>query len=196
MHVRSGRYYLSQVSDPRVKAPRKHIARGRSSGLGELLAMGLNAKESWTAEELEAAFAEQISLPVEFELARLGQRQGQALREQAEAHGLLVKSLYDLFVHPHPPIDLLIMIKDFFKANSNCPHPGLPAEVACVLYYQSIAVAWLRYHRRISSLSEEQLADGFKWVSNRDWVGRDLQDLVKQAARSLGDGMGGTPGEK
>ncbi len=121
------------------------------AGLGELLAMGLNAKESWTPGELEAALEEQVSLPVEFELSRLGRDEQQVLRKQAEAHGLLLKSLRDLFVHPHPPFELLVMVKDFFKANTTTGHPGLPPEVARVLYYASIATAWLRHHRRIST---------------------------------------------
>jgi len=168
-----------------VDEPRKRTSGRKPAGLKHLLAMGLTAKQSWTADELEAALAEQIALPLEFELSRLGRDAAQTLRKQAENHGLLLKSLHALLIHPRPPLELLVMVKEFFKANSACPHPGLPGEVARVLYYQSIAVAWLTHHRRISTLADAQLIEGFHWVLAQDWIGRDLQELVRQAARSL-----------
>lgn len=170
-----------------MKEPRKEVPGNQPLDLSELLALGLKARESWTPDELEAALEEQISLPVEFEVSRLGRDEQQVLRKQAEAHGLLLKSLRDLFQHPRPPLELLVLVKDFFKANATTAHPGLPAEVARALYYVSIAVAWLRCHRRISTLSEAQLADGFGWVIEQDWIGKDLQELVRQAAFEPGE---------
>jgi len=168
-----------------VKEPRKDTSGKQASGLGELLTLGLKATDPWTPAELEAALADQISMPMEFELSRLDPEQEQYLRRKAAAHGLLLKSLLDLFMHPHPPLELLIMVKDFFKANATSPKAGSPPEVHQVLYYESIAVAWLRHQHRISSLSDAELREGFSWLQQQDWVPEDLKELVKQASRGL-----------
>ncbi len=162
-----------------------HETGGPASGLGELLAFGLKAPASWTPEELEAALAEQISVPVEFELAALKPAEAKALRVCAAAHGLVLKNLDELFHHPHPPLELLVMAKDYFKANSTRPHPGLPAEVARALYYLTLAVAWLRHHHRISTLSDAEVESALNWVMQQQWVGGDLHKLAVEAMEQL-----------
>ena len=168
-----------------VNKPRKHGAGSSPSGLGELLALALQARESWTPEELEAALEEQVSAPVQFELSALKQGDAKALQAQAQAHGLVLKSLNDLFTHPKPPLPLLVMSKEFFKANIDRPQPGLPAEVAQALYYLSIAAAWLRHHKRISSLSDAQLLSAMEWVREQRWISDELLSLAEQTTKSL-----------
>ncbi|MBP9901456.1 MAG: hypothetical protein IT579_07820 [Verrucomicrobia subdivision 3 bacterium] len=168
-----------------MNQPRKHETGGPPSGLGELLAFGLQGPDAWTPEELEAALAEQISMPVEFELSALKPAEAKALRACAVAHGLVLKNLHDLFHHPHPPLELLVMAKEFFKANSLRPHPGLPAEVARALYYLTVAVALLRHHRRISTLSDAQVVSALDWLQQQRWVGEDLRQLAAEAAKQL-----------
>ena len=153
--------------------------------LAELLALGLKAEESWTPGELEAALEEQITSPIQFELAALKAADAEALRARAAAHGLVLKSLQDLFQHPKPPLELLILTKEFFKANIDRPQPGLPAEVAQALYFQSMAVAWLRHHKRISSLSDAQLLSAMEWVREQRWIPEELFSLAEQTIKTL-----------
>ena len=153
--------------------------------MGELLTLGLKPPESWTPEELEAALAEQISVPVEFELSALKPAGAKALRACAAAHGLVLKNLDELFHHPHPPLELLVMAKDYFKANSTRPHPGLPAEVARALYYLTLAVAWLRHQRRISTLSDAQVMSALGWMMQQRWVSDALHKLAAEATEQL-----------
>jgi hypothetical protein len=164
---------------------RKHEADGQPSGLGELLALGLRVQEFCTPEELEAALAEQISVPVDFDLAALKSAEAKGLRARSDTHGLLLKNLRELFHHPNPPIELLVMAKDFFKANCTRPHPGMPAEVARALYYLTVAVAWLRHHTRISTMSDAQVVSALDWVAQQRWICDDLHSLAAQAARDL-----------
>lgn len=168
-----------------VDKSRKHEAGGPPSGLGELLALGLKVHDRWTPQELEAALAEQVSAPVEFQLTALKPTEAKSLRARAEVQGLLLRNLDDLLHHAHPPLPLLVMAKDYFKANSLRPHPGLPAEVARALYYLTVAVAWLRHHTRISTLSDTQVVAALGWVQQQQWISTDLCNLAAEAIKQL-----------
>lgn len=151
--------------------------------LDALLAFGLRGDEVWTPTELEAAFAEQVSAAIEFDLSGLGPTEVRGLRARAGAHGLLLKSLRELLLHPQPPLELLVMAKEYFKANSSRPQPGLPAEVARSLYYLTLAAGWLRHKCRISSLSDQEILAAMEWVRQQDWISADLQQLAAAAAQ-------------
>ena len=168
-----------------MSKPQKDKSGGPHSGWAELLALGLKADDEWTPGELEAALDEQISVPMEFELAALRQADANALRARAAAHGLVLKNLHDLFQHHKPPKELLVMAKDYFKANIDRPQPGLPADVARVLYYLTIAVAWLRLHERISTLSDAQILSALDWVRQQRWVGDELLALTAATTKDL-----------
>ena len=63
-----------------------------------------------------------------------------------------------------PDLELLEGIKLFAKnvrdqkANPLCGNP------ATVLYYAAIAAAFIRYHKRISSLSHAEIREGCRWA--------------------------------
>ncbi len=159
---------------------------GPTSGLGELLAFGLKAGEEWSPDELEAALLEQMAVPVEFELGAFKPSDAKAIRAHATAKGLVLKNLQDLLQHPKPPLELLVIAKDYFKASSLQPNPALPALVARVLYYLTIAVAWLRHHSRLSTMSDAEVVAALNWVKRQPWVPPDLQALAAAAAEDLG----------
>ena len=181
----------ASASPARLSVERKmdtaseHPKKDHSGGLGDLLALGLGAGEHWTADELQAALMEHISTPLQFELGALGGAEAGIVRARAEAHGLVLRSLLELFQHPHPPLELLIMAKDFFKANSAHPQPGLPADVARTLYYLAIGIAWLRHQKRISSLSDAQVTAALDWVVQQSWVEEVIRALAAEVARKL-----------
>jgi hypothetical protein len=158
---------------------------GPVSGLGEILALGLEAVGEWRPEELAAVLREHMAAPVEFELAAFQGPAREALRAHATAQGLVLANLADLLRHPNPPIELLVMAKDFFKANCVRPNPGLPVQVAKALYFATVAAAWLRHHTRISALGDAELRAGLDWVQRQPWTGEDLRALVDRAAADL-----------
>jgi hypothetical protein len=57
--------------------------------------------------------------------------------------------------------------------------------VARVLYYESIAVAWLRHRHRITSLNDSDLKQGMEWVLAQEWVPDDMKEIVRRATDSL-----------
>ncbi len=135
----------------------------------------------WQAEELGAVLRHQLHAPVQYDLRQLAGRRAGALKALADADGLLLKSFDDLFRHPHPPLELLRMTKDFAKAHRVHPVGLIPVQVAEVLYFASIAAAQVRCHVRLSSLSNADLAKGYDWCLRQPWVEALIKALIEEA---------------
>lgn len=156
-----------------------------SAGLKKLMAMGLGVSEPWQPEDLKLALEEQLAVPIEVELSGLEQQISHRLRLRAKREGLLLRSLGDLFQHPRPPVELLILVKDFFKRNRGHPKSDLPPDVCLALYYLCIAVALWRHRVRISQLNDSELAEAFRWMQAHDWIGGTGREAAVEAARAL-----------
>lgn len=139
----------------------------------------------WKAEELTAVFRHQLGAPVEFDLAARGSADARRIIQLTTASKLLIRSFEDLLKHEHPPLDLLIMTKDFAKASSVSKNPTLPKDIARVLYLAAIAAALVRCQRRISGLSDPELAHGLNWARQQVWVEGWLRDLLGLAIQSV-----------
>ncbi len=144
------------------------IQNARPEQLAEILERTETPGDLWRPEELGALLNHQLAAPIEVDLASLPPVLAQQIRGLADVEGLLMKSLGDLFQHPRPPLALLRLVKDFAKAAHAAPDGPLPGEIARVLYYTSIAVAWLRWGERITRLNDEALREGFDWVCSQD----------------------------
>jgi hypothetical protein len=89
-------------------------------------------------------------------------------------------------------VELLEMVKDFAKANVDRPDSGLPAEIAAVLYYTSIAAALVRLDTRISQLSDAGLQRGLRGALSQGWLDEKTKELLTQAlAKVMGESKGG-----
>jgi hypothetical protein len=93
----------------------------------------------------------------------------------------MLKSYSDLFRHSLPPLDLLVIVKEYAKAASVTSDGPLPPEVARVLYFTCLAAAWVRHRACISSLTAAELRAGFDWVLDRPWADPIIKDLCTQA---------------
>jgi len=65
------------------------------------------------------------------------------------------------------------------------PDSSLPNDVAAVLYYVSIGVAFVRLDRRISQLSDAELKRGLEWAKGKPWVEPQIQVLLDEALQKL-----------
>lgn len=164
------------MSDP------EHLAQHASPGqLADLLECTQPEARLWRPEELGALLRHQLTAPIEVDLGSLPKATAQQLKGMTESEGLLLKSLADLLDHPRPPLSLLRLVKDFAKAAHAAPRGPLPPEIARVMYYSSIAAAYLRWGERITQLDGEAMLRGFDWVQNQDWVCTDVKGLVAAA---------------
>ena len=139
----------------------------------------------WRDDELGAILRHQLSAPLYVDLINCERGLALKVRNLAESLGLTLKSFGDLLAHPNPPLELLKITKDFAKASRLSPHSPMPREIASVLYFASIAAALVRCGRRITSLSDEALSDGLRWVLGRRWLEEPTRNLTAEALRLL-----------
>src|ERR1700691_5262899 len=161
------------------------LFKSAPKSLAAFLAAGEERARLWRPEELGAIFRHQMSAPILVDLGGIDPATAARLKSLSHAQSLLLTSFLDLFLHPVPPIELLTLTKDFAKGNMDQPESSLPNEVAAVLYYLSIATAFLRLDRRISQLSDAELKRGLLWVTGQPWVESQIQDLFDATLQKL-----------
>lgn len=142
-------------------------------------------KHIWSEDELEAILKHQMSVPIAVDLSAKNKVAAQQLMAVCSGKGILLKSYEDLFDHKSPPIELLKIIKDYAKTCLSAKNSPFPSEVASVLYYATIAAAMVRCKRRISTLPDDKLKEGFQWVLARPWKNKAVSRLMKQALDCL-----------
>lgn len=169
-----------------VKAP----ALSNLKKLATLMDSAIGSSPNWHPDELGAIFRHQLAAPVPVDLAAVDDTVRPKLRQLCLAEGLLLKSFRDLFTHPHPPVELLRLVKDYAKANRHLPESPLPREVATALYYLSIAVALAKTKTRISKMNDAELATAFARVRDLPWLDTDMQALLDHALAALAKTIG------
>lgn len=153
--------------------------------LARTLGFGTDRETLWTERELEAVYKHQLQAPIAVDLSALDEQVAARLRCVAEAQGLLLRSFADLLQHPFPPIELLVLTKNFAKANRFNRRSALPQEVAGVLYYAAIASALVRHHKRITQLTSAELERGVSWALSQPWLDPPTRDLLVSAQAAL-----------
>jgi len=136
-------------------------------------------------EEFGEILRHQLSAPLRIDLEHAGPAVPHLVKALAQAELLKIQSFADLLRHPHPPIDLLKLIKDYAKCNRDHPDSHLPGEVAAVIYYLSIVAAWLRCGQKITRLSDQDLQEGVDWVLNLSWVDEETKATFREGPQFL-----------
>jgi hypothetical protein len=174
-----------------VRRPRHSIQDAPLGQLASLLEQGTPAERIWEAEELGAILRHQMSAPLRVDLVSLERGQAAKVRVLAESQGLILKSFGDLLAHRHPPLELLVMAKDFAKASRISPESAIPREVASVLYFASIVAAMTRCRVRISRLKNRELRAGIRWALAQAWLDEPTRALFQEGLGSLDAADGG-----
>lgn len=139
----------------------------------------------WEPFELGAIFEHLWAAPVEYELE--GWISDTVPPETASETNpeIWPRSYGELFRHPSPPLQLLIMVKEFAKAHFDHPDSPLPREIALVLYSVCIHAASVRLGKRITSLDDATLLEAGEWLLVQDWVDRPTKQLVRDGLARL-----------
>jgi hypothetical protein len=149
--------------------------------VAEVLDLAQDESIPWGPEELGAIFRHQMTAPLLVDLGALDPALAAQFQALADGSGLLLKSFGDLLGHATPPLALLQMIKDFAKRHQCHQRSFLPLPIARVLYYLTIAAALVRWRERITSLSDSDLRQGFRWAIAQAWMNEAARDLLRQA---------------
>ena len=149
------------------------VFKSSARRLAVLLALDERPVGDWQATDLRAIYEHQWSSPV-FGPAPVAS--GASVR----SGGFRSWTYRDLFRLTRPPLEVLILAKDFGKMHCKCTQGPLPQEIGRVIYYASIFAALVRLGQRITTLSDEALREGVRWGLAQPWVDSTTRALFRQ----------------
>lgn len=162
------------------------MENSRARPLSLMLALDTDAKKLWGEAELRDLLEHQLRAPLEVDLVRHDEKAAATL---ASVKTLVAKpptTFRELFLHPHPPIELLEWVKDFGKTQLTGHEPLLPEAIARFLYFASIGVARLRRGQKISQLDDGQVRAGLEWLLARPWLQEEMAALCRELLAEYG----------
>ena len=157
----------------------------RPEKLADLLDSHLDTRGDWQPDELGAILQHQLSADLPLDLGVMPPERVSHLKSLCGVNGLPLNSFGDLFLHPHPPVELLRLVKDFAKSNRHKPCGPIPQEIATVLYYASIAAALAHTGCRITKMRDAGLSAGFAWVKSQPWMVKEVCGLMREAEKKM-----------
>jgi len=159
----------------------RDLNQSKPQSLARLLEPDAGGRTEWPASDLAAILRHQLNAPLRADLSHTNPDAGKTL-DTIHAAGPAPATFGELFAHPHPPLELLDLAKEFGKSLRRDPVGGVPAEVATVVYYASIVAARLRCGRQISDLDEATLRRGIQWALARPWLDEATRALFQAIA--------------
>lgn len=165
--------------------PEPSPQHSNSNSLAAMLHQGDDGKPAWEPEDLQALLEHQLASPIQFDLANTDAVAKDRLKVLCESNGLLLKGFGDLLLHPRPPIELLIMTKDWAKTLSDHPQSPLPREVSMLLYFAAICAAKVSRNEWISTLKNSEFVKNVGWLLKQTWVDEKTKELLAKGLESL-----------
>ncbi len=120
----------------------------------------------WSKSDFAALWAHQLSTPLWSELASQKSSPQSALGDASEEQLTFGTALLVAKV----PLPLLLSVKQYAQSHREAETSVLPAEIALMLYYLSLATAWALHRERITSMNDESLREGWRWATRQEWI--------------------------
>lgn len=146
------------------------------------------AQPTTSVDDLAEVFRRQLAAAVEEELDRReGTGTGTGTPPPAGRAAPRKKSgprpvtFAGLLHGPRPPLALLRRVKRYAKSacRKNGSHP--PPDVATALYFGVIAAALVRRGERLTTLADQKLFEGFRWMIGQTWLDDATRELAQRA---------------
>jgi len=153
-----------------------------------MMGLDTSTKHDWRQTELGSIFRHQLDAPLEFDLGNFAPESKAILDTSSRSADAPLETFGDLLRHPHPPLELLKVVKEFAKANRDDPESSLPTEIATVIYFAAIVVALTRCGQRITELDDDGLRRGMNWVVAQPWIDELTRSLFRGALPLIGTG--------
>jgi hypothetical protein len=181
-HRLSGIRLFAQIQRFRLNLNRSKLMQVNSNHrLAKMFEMENSEMGDWEPNELRSVFQHQWSARIELKPSG-GMSECADKFERFEVSNDFWPSSYrDLFQHPHPPLPLLRLTKDFAKENYWQAGSLLPREIALALYCCSIFAAQSRLGQNISSLSDSALLSARNWLVAQEFVDESTKDLARDS---------------
>jgi hypothetical protein len=170
---------MNQESRGSLKVEPRRIAR--------LFALEEAEVAPWSKRDLADVLRHQLKAPIRLGIVETGPELGEAPAKETVDWSVL-NTFEKVLHHPHPPVSLLCMIKEFAKAHLDASGCRLPAQVAAVVYLASIASALVHCHERISQSDNQALERAFVWAIDQGWVDENLKGVLRAGFACLHEG--------
>lgn len=153
--------------------------------LSKLIEVEAEAENAWAPEEWTDVFLHQLQAPLATDLIGEDPDIVQHLAASCKQHKQPLVTFGDLIRGDKPPLDLLFTLKGFAKKLIGGSETGIPREIATVLYYVSIVLAFRIHKKRISDLDSKSLREGLEWSLCQPWISSDIRRILEDGLASL-----------
>jgi WD40 repeat protein len=169
-----------------MNAARRDLSKSNPASLARMMDLDTDTKHDWHPEELGSILRHQLESPLGFDLGNFAPESKEALKAIGPSATIPLNTFGDLLRHPHPPPEVLKLVKEFAKANRNNLQSTLPPEVATVVYFAAIVVGLMRCGQRITALDDQALRQGVEWVLAQPWIDDFSRPLFREALTLIG----------
>jgi hypothetical protein len=111
------------------------------------------------------------------------------IAEACRGQNLILESLGQLLTAENPPVELLVMARDFAKRHLASENSSLPRRATRVLYLAAICAARIRCGKVISLLPTAELASQIDWARHLPAVPDNLRATFEHAYTILAAGQ-------
>jgi DNA-directed RNA polymerase specialized sigma24 family protein len=136
----------------------------------------------WESFDLKNLLARLLATPLAEALPGIDRRAIAAAARSVPGATPGSLTLSEVFADPMPSVELLREIKEWARRSTRAQDSPLPADLASLLYFASIAAARLRRGQWISKLDPSLVHKGLEMLLARDWVGEPFRTLFRQTA--------------
>jgi hypothetical protein len=181
----------SSIPNREVIVSQPELPAGDASLLARMMDLRAEEHELWDVQDLAAVLEHQLAAPLEADLGGLRPGLGGLLERLQPAGGPPIRTFKDLLDHPHPPLELLELCKQFGKRCRSNPDGPLPEDIATALYLASIAAAITRGGQRITKLADEGMRHGYRWALKQSWLDPSTRRLLEEGLKAFGGSASG-----
>lgn len=156
--------------------------------LARVLGLASSSPGFWRPEELAAIWKHQFSDPLklvlipdedDFEFIR-------ELLQEADLSGL--STFREIVLSPNCPLRVLQITKEYSKRARQNASATAPPEISTVLYFLSIASALRHCSKRITTLDDQALVQGFTWCLEQAWLEEPEKSIFNAAREQVTKG--------
>jgi hypothetical protein len=137
----------------------------------------------WSPDELASMWRHQLIAPLAGDLEEI--IPGAAGRVEELAKEILppVVTFSDLLLHPKPPEELLVLVKEFAKVSPGHPERPIPRDIGAALYFSVIFLARQQCGKQITSQTDDSLNRSAKWMLSISWLDSGTREIAQRHLR-------------
>lgn len=154
-----------------------------------LLDTELSADRLWDAVERADILEHQLAAPLAVDVQLLGSAAALRAAELCESVQPPIRSFRDLFGHPAPPWELLMIVARLAHHELTAAEPVLERNIARLFYFLAIGVARTRCSRDlVTEMTTAEIREALRSLAAAQWVDPLTAEALRACASRLSPG--------